>query len=193
MWRGVPPDPSQPAAGRHPGLRRLPSARDDRCRSLLQLFVTVIVLGLEPLAAAVIGYLVAFNGFFQHWNVRTPQWLGYLIQRPESHCVHHRMGVHYYNYSDFPPWDMLFGTFRNPREVHGRLRIRGGRRPQARRDARVRRRQRAALWSGQPRRQAEIRATRRLNIALATGVVKRVRAPNLVSQDNRRPFCGGPS
>jgi sterol desaturase/sphingolipid hydroxylase (fatty acid hydroxylase superfamily) len=86
---------------------------------LLQLFVTVIVLGLDPLAAALIGYLVAFNGYFQHWNVRTPQWLGYFIQRPESHCVHHRLGVHYYNYSDFPPWDMLFGTFRNPPKFMG--------------------------------------------------------------------------
>jgi sterol desaturase/sphingolipid hydroxylase (fatty acid hydroxylase superfamily) len=85
----------------------------------LQLFVTVIVLGLDPLAAALVGYLVAFNGFFQHWNVRTPQWLGYFIQRPESHCVHHRMGVHYYNYADFPPWDMLFGTFRNPAKFMG--------------------------------------------------------------------------
>ncbi len=87
---------------------------------LLQLFATVVVLGLEPVAAAIVGYLIAFNGFFQHWNVRTPQWLGYLIQRPESHCVHHRMGVHYYNYSDFPPWDMLFGTFRNPRQFMGK-------------------------------------------------------------------------
>ena len=86
---------------------------------MLQLFATVIVLGLDPLAAAIVGYLVAFNGFFQHWNVRTPQWLGYFIQRPESHCVHHRMGVHYYNYSDLPVYDMLFGTFRNPREFHG--------------------------------------------------------------------------
>ncbi len=86
---------------------------------LLQLFVTVIVLGLDPLAAALIGYLVAFNGYFQHWNVHTPQRLGYFIQRPESHCVHHRLGVHYYNYSDFPPWDMLFGTFRNPPKFMG--------------------------------------------------------------------------
>jgi len=29
---------------------------------LLQLFVTLIVLGLEPLAAALVGYLVAFFG-----------------------------------------------------------------------------------------------------------------------------------
>jgi sterol desaturase/sphingolipid hydroxylase (fatty acid hydroxylase superfamily) len=85
----------------------------------LQIFVTVIVLGLDPLAAALIGYLFAFCGFFQHWNVRTPQWIGYIIQRPESHCVHHRLGVHYHNYADLPFIDMLFGTFRNPREYHG--------------------------------------------------------------------------
>ena len=29
------------------------------------------------------------------------------------------MGVHYYNYADFPPWDMLFGTFRNPAKFMG--------------------------------------------------------------------------
>jgi sterol desaturase/sphingolipid hydroxylase (fatty acid hydroxylase superfamily) len=85
----------------------------------LQLFATVIVLGLDPLAAAIIGYLFAFYGHFQHWNVRTPQWLGYLIQRPESHCVHHRMGLHYYNFADLPLWDIVFGTFRNPREFRG--------------------------------------------------------------------------
>ena len=86
---------------------------------LVQLFVTVIVLGLDPLAAALVGYIAAFYGMFQHWNVRTPQWLGYVIQRPESHCVHHRKGFHYYNYSDFPPWDILFGTFRNPKNYIG--------------------------------------------------------------------------
>lgn len=86
---------------------------------LIQLFVTIVVLGLAPLAAALVGYLAAFYGMFQHWNVRTPRWLGYLIQRPEAHCVHHRKGVHYYNYGDFPLWDILFGTFRNPREFHG--------------------------------------------------------------------------
>ena len=85
----------------------------------LNIFITVIVLGLDPLAAALIGYLFVLYGYFQHWNVRTPQWLGYLIQRPESHCVHHRLGVHYYNFADFPPWDILFGTFRNPREFRG--------------------------------------------------------------------------
>ena len=86
---------------------------------LLQLFVTVVVLGLVPLAAALTGVVAAFYGLFQHWNVRTPQWLGYLIQRPEAHCVHHRLGLHAYNYGDLPWWDLLFGTFRNPREFRG--------------------------------------------------------------------------
>ena len=51
---------------------------------------------------------------FQHWNVKTPRWLGYIIQRPESHGLHHELGVHARNYSDFPLWDMLMGTFVNP-------------------------------------------------------------------------------
>ena len=95
-------------------------------QSLLLLFTTVIVLGLEPLAAALVGYLFAFYGYFQHWNVRTPQWLGYLIQRPESHCVHHRLGVHYYNFADLPLWDIVFGTFRNPRRFMGECGFEGG-------------------------------------------------------------------
>jgi sterol desaturase/sphingolipid hydroxylase (fatty acid hydroxylase superfamily) len=36
-------------------------------------------------------------------------------QRPESHCVHHQRNLHAYNYADLPLWDMLFGTFGNPR------------------------------------------------------------------------------
>jgi sterol desaturase/sphingolipid hydroxylase (fatty acid hydroxylase superfamily) len=85
----------------------------------LQLFTTVIALGLDPIAAALVAYTAAFYGMFQHWNVRTPQWLGYVIQRPEAHCVHHRLGFHYYNFADLPPIDMLFGTFRNPRQFIG--------------------------------------------------------------------------
>jgi sterol desaturase/sphingolipid hydroxylase (fatty acid hydroxylase superfamily) len=46
--------------------------------------------------------------------------MGFLFQRPESHLVHHAQGLHDYNYSDLPLWDILFGTFRNPREWNGR-------------------------------------------------------------------------
>ena len=80
--------------------------------------VTTLVLGLDPVAAAAVGYIAAFYGMFQHWNVRTPAWLGYVIQRPEAHCVHHQRGVHNFNYADFPLWDLLSGTFRNPPAWH---------------------------------------------------------------------------
>jgi hypothetical protein len=49
---------------------------------LLQLFVTVLVLGLDPLAAALTGVVAALHGIFQRWNVRTPRWIGYFVQRP---------------------------------------------------------------------------------------------------------------
>ena len=86
---------------------------------LLQLFATLIVLGLDPVAAALTGYVAAFYGMFQHWNIHTPRWLGVLIQRPEAHCEHHRMGVHAFNYGDLPVWDLLLGTFRNPEHFEG--------------------------------------------------------------------------
>lgn len=72
------------------------------------------LLGLSPEAGAIASAFLAFNAAFQHANIRTPRWLGFLVQRPESHAVHHGRGVHRYNYSDLPLWDMVFGTFRNP-------------------------------------------------------------------------------
>lgn len=83
------------------------------------ILVSVFVLGLDPLAAGVVGYVSAFYGMFQHWNVKTPRWLGYVIQRPEAHGLHHERGVQARNYSDFPPWDMLMGTFKNPERFDG--------------------------------------------------------------------------
>lgn len=81
---------------------------------LLSLFVTVFLLGLDGLAAAWIGYVGAFLAMFAHFNIHTPQWLGYIIQRPESHCYHHEPGAARYNFADIPLWDILFGTFKNP-------------------------------------------------------------------------------
>ena len=82
---------------------------------------STLILGLDPLAAALTGYIAAFYSLFQHWNIRTPPWLGYLIQRPEAHGVHHRRGLHGYNYGDLPVWDMVFGTFRNPKTFNGEV------------------------------------------------------------------------
>jgi len=77
------------------------------------------LLGLSPVAGAIGSVFLTFNTMFQHMNKRTPHWVGYFIQRPESHCIHHARGVHAHNYSDVPLWDMLFGTYRNPRSVEG--------------------------------------------------------------------------
>lgn len=76
-------------------------------------------LGLSPEAGAVAAAFLSFNAVFQHANIRTPRWLGYVIQRPESHGIHHERGVHAFNYSDLPLWDMVFGTFRNPARFEG--------------------------------------------------------------------------
>jgi sterol desaturase/sphingolipid hydroxylase (fatty acid hydroxylase superfamily) len=73
-----------------------------------------LMIGVSLEAALLAGYLGAFYAYFQHTNVRTPRWLGYFIERPESHSVHHGRGVHRYNYADLPLWDLVFGTFVNP-------------------------------------------------------------------------------
>lgn len=77
--------------------------------------ILYLLVGVTPAAAALAVLLTGVAELFYHWNVRTPHWLGYVIQRPESHCVHHQHGRHRNNYSDLPLWDILFGTFENPR------------------------------------------------------------------------------
>jgi sterol desaturase/sphingolipid hydroxylase (fatty acid hydroxylase superfamily) len=79
-----------------------------------------LVLGVAPMTAAFVMVLSGLGELFYHWNVRTPYWLGFVFQRPESHLVHHEEKLHDYNYSDLPLWDIVFDTFRNPREWGGR-------------------------------------------------------------------------
>jgi sterol desaturase/sphingolipid hydroxylase (fatty acid hydroxylase superfamily) len=76
--------------------------------------ILYLALGLDPASASVAVLLAGAAELFYHWNVRTPRWVGYFIQRPESHCIHHLRGFHRCNYSDLPLWDLLFGTFNNP-------------------------------------------------------------------------------
>jgi sterol desaturase/sphingolipid hydroxylase (fatty acid hydroxylase superfamily) len=73
------------------------------------------IVGLPPQGVTIMLLVTNFFSIFQHANIKTPVWLGYIIQRPESHAVHHAKGVHAYNYSDLPLFDILFGTFRNPK------------------------------------------------------------------------------
>lgn len=75
-----------------------------------------LMVGITAEAATVVLLSTTFMSIFQHSNIRTPRWLGYIVQRPESHSRHHQRGVHAGNYADLPLYDMLFGTFHNPRD-----------------------------------------------------------------------------
>lgn len=88
---------------------------------LLGATIGTFVLGLDPAAVALASTIAALLSMFQHWNVRTPRWLGFLVQRPESHCLHHERGVHARNFGDLPLWDMIFGTYANPRTFEGEV------------------------------------------------------------------------
>jgi sterol desaturase/sphingolipid hydroxylase (fatty acid hydroxylase superfamily) len=72
------------------------------------------ILGLTPESTTVFVLFGSVLSTFQHANLRTPRWLGYFVQRPESHSVHHARGVHRNNYADLPVFDLIFGTFENP-------------------------------------------------------------------------------
>jgi|LULL01.1.fsa_nt_gb sterol desaturase/sphingolipid hydroxylase (fatty acid hydroxylase superfamily) len=82
--------------------------------SLLISAISYGLLGLSYQAASLTIIMTAFGEYFYHANIKTPYLLGYIIQRPEMHRIHHQTGSHHYNYSDIPLWDILFGTFKNP-------------------------------------------------------------------------------
>ncbi|HVN64177.1 MAG TPA: sterol desaturase family protein [Candidatus Binataceae bacterium] len=88
--------------------------------SLLSSVVLYLVVGLKPLAASLAVLMTAIGELIYHWNVRTPYWLGFVFQRPESHWIHHQEDLHDFNYSDLPLWDIVFGTFRNPHDWDAR-------------------------------------------------------------------------
>lgn len=82
--------------------------------SLLSALLLFGLVGLSPQDAANVQLVAGLAELFLHWNVRTPRWLGYIVQRPEAHCIHHEEGLHGFNYSELPLVDGLFGTYRNP-------------------------------------------------------------------------------
>ncbi len=86
----------------------------ESCLVALEFGVVGVLFGMTAEAGALGGLLGFSCACIQHLNVKTPRWLGYIVQRPESHSVHHERGVHAYNYADLPIVDILFGTFRNP-------------------------------------------------------------------------------
>ncbi len=83
--------------------------------SILSAAIVYPLLGCSVEAGAVYTLLTALAEYFYHWNISTPRPLGYLIQRPEAHRVHHQYDHHTQNFADLPVWDILFGTYNNPR------------------------------------------------------------------------------
>jgi|SRR5581483_1614522 len=95
--------------------------------SILSSAILYLLVGVSPAVAARAVLISGLAELFYHWNVRTPYWLGYVFQRPASHCVHHQAGLHSYNFADLPVWDLLFGTLRNPIQWHERCGFGAGR------------------------------------------------------------------
>jgi sterol desaturase/sphingolipid hydroxylase (fatty acid hydroxylase superfamily) len=84
--------------------------------SIIGSLLVYTLLGLSLEAGAIYTACTAIGEFFYHTNVRTPQWIGYIFQRPEMHRIHHQYNRHKNNYGDIVWWDMLFGTYENPKE-----------------------------------------------------------------------------
>ncbi len=84
--------------------------------TLLTSLAMVWFAGFTAQATIYAIYGATFLAVIQHTNIKTPQWAGYIFQRPESHSLHHAKGIHAFNYSDLPLFDIVFGTFRNPKE-----------------------------------------------------------------------------
>jgi sterol desaturase/sphingolipid hydroxylase (fatty acid hydroxylase superfamily) len=81
----------------------------------LNAVVAYVVFGVSP---EVVGLVILYVGVFNliaHTDMKTPYVLGYFIQRPEMHRIHHQAGHHSNNYG-LPFIDMMFGTWRNPRQ-----------------------------------------------------------------------------
>ena len=82
---------------------------------LLSCLSAYFILGASAEAAA---WAVLFTGLFNfyiHSDTKSPFWLGYIVQRPEMHRIHHKRGYHANNYG-IPIWDLLFGTYENAKE-----------------------------------------------------------------------------
>lgn len=82
--------------------------------SILSATIVYLIFGCSVRAGVYYTFMTAIAEYFYHWNIMTPRWLGYLIQRPDSHRVHHQYQHHTHNFADLPIWDILFKTFSNP-------------------------------------------------------------------------------
>ena len=88
--------------------------------SLLSAVLVYLVFGLDVSGASCYTGITIAAQLLVHLNTTTPQYFGFVFQRPEMHRTHHQAGTEHLNYSDIPLWDMLFGTFHNPATFNGK-------------------------------------------------------------------------
>lgn len=88
---------------------------DTTAAVLIGCLSSYVILGASPVAAAFALLLTGLFELFLHADLRTPRWVGWFVQRPEMHRVHHAHGHHAQNYG-LPIWDALFGTLNNPKD-----------------------------------------------------------------------------
>jgi sterol desaturase/sphingolipid hydroxylase (fatty acid hydroxylase superfamily) len=82
--------------------------------SFLGAFLTFYVLGLNQKSLFWAHSIILCIDVFAHMNIQTHPIVGYLIQTPEIHRLHHNSKVLNCNYGHLTIWDRLFGTFMNP-------------------------------------------------------------------------------
>jgi sterol desaturase/sphingolipid hydroxylase (fatty acid hydroxylase superfamily) len=78
----------------------------------------LLVLGAPTEVILLRSMWSVFNGSLDHANVaqRFPSWFHYVVSTVDLHNIHHsrERSVHDSNYTGFPLWDVLFGTFIHP-------------------------------------------------------------------------------
>ena len=96
------PGPSQPAAPSRSSRASTNTRSRSRSTASCRVAILYVGVGLDARAATSAVLLTGLAELFYHWNVSTPRWIGFFLQRPESHCVHHQTDLHHYNYSGPP-------------------------------------------------------------------------------------------
>lgn len=95
--------------------------------SIIISVVLFVFLGATPEAAAWFNLIAATGELFYHSNLKTAHWVGYVMQRPEHHSIHHEFEVHKFNFGDITWWDRLFGTFKDTDKFAARCGFKEGR------------------------------------------------------------------
>jgi sterol desaturase/sphingolipid hydroxylase (fatty acid hydroxylase superfamily) len=101
--------------------------------SIIASTIVFVILGGSAEIAGWFNVFAAGGELFYHSNLKTPRWIGFFLQRPEHHSIHHQYRVHHFNYGDITWWDRIFGTFKDTNEFAPRCGFKDGRKQDLRR------------------------------------------------------------